>query len=104
MKKVFLAVTLAASIGTAPVLILLILWDFIFVRSNIMPLVQATRVAFISAPFLFPLVAIGTAISCRRSVVIRMRPLAVSLGILGSGITGLISIYWCYILTHGFMG
>ena len=104
MKKIFLAIIVAISVSTAPALLLLVLWDFIFVRLNIMPLAHAASVGFIAGPILFPFVVIGTVISCCRSVAIRMRPLGIALGVLGAGITGLLFAYWCFIFTHGFMG
>lgn len=104
MAKAFLFIPLAASIGTAPVLILLILLDLIMERFS--PPISAglAPLGFMGAPFLFPLVLIGTIASCRRSIAIRQRPLAIALGLLGVTMTGLITAYWCYILTHGFMG
>jgi hypothetical protein len=103
MKKYFQRVLLAASIGTVPALILLVIWDSISVPAGIMPRARAVEFGLIGGPFLFPFVVAGTAMSCCRSVAIRMRPMMVSLGLLAVGATGLATAYWCYILTHGFM-
>ena len=104
MKKLFVTAMLAASVGTAPVLIFLVVWSFVVMRFTNTPSYSFMSFGFIGAPLLFPFVVIGTILSCRRSVTIRMRPLAITLGILSVGATGLVSAYWCYILTHGFMG
>lgn len=103
LKKLFIIAMLAASAGTAPVLISLVLWDFVVVRLTNMPS-SAMSFGFFIAPPLLPFVVIGTILSCRRSVTIRMRSLVIILGILSAVATGLVSAYWCYILTHGFMG
>lgn len=104
MKKFFLTTVVAVSVSTAPVLISLALWDFVFVHHGNMPLARATSMGFIAGPILFPFIVIGTFISCQRSVAIRMRPLAIGLGVLGTGMTGAISAYWYFVLTTGFMG
>lgn len=103
MKKLFVTAMLAASAGTAPVLIFLALWDYVVLRVTNMPS-SAMSFGFFIAPLIFPFVVIGTILSCRRSVTLRMRPLVIGLGILSLVATGLVSAYWCYILTHGFMG
>ena len=94
---------LAASVGTAPALILLVLWDLAVVRLSNTPS-SGMSFGFLCAPIFFPFVVIGTILSCRRSVTIRARPLVIALGMLSVGATGLVSAYWCYILTNGFMG
>ncbi len=103
MKKLLISAMLATSVGTAPALLILVLVDLAVARFTNMPSSMIT-LGFVSAPLLFPFVVIGTILSCRRSVMIRMRPLVITLGILSVAVTGLISAYWYYILTHGFMG
>lgn len=103
MKKLFVAAMLTASVGTVPVLIFLVLWDYVVVRLTNMPSSVMT-LGFICAPFIFPFVVIGTILSFRRSITIRMRPVVITLSMLSVGVTGLVSAYWCYILSHGFMG
>lgn len=104
MKKLIRRVMIAASVGTAPVLILLVLWAFITAKYSNMPNTHAIQLGLLGAPFLFPFVLAGTAISCCRSVPLKMRPLAIALGITSVGAIGFVTAYWCYILTHGFMG
>jgi uncharacterized membrane protein len=94
---------LAASVGTAPALLILVLWDIVAVRLTSMPS-SMMSLGFMSAPLLFPFVVIGTILSFRRSVMIRIRPLVIVLSMLSVAATGLVSAYWFYILTHGFMG
>jgi hypothetical protein len=103
MKKLFITAMLAASVGTAPALLILVLVDLVVVRLTNMPS-SMMSLGFMGAPLFFPFVVIGTILSCRSSVMIRMRPLLITLGILSVAVTGLVSAYWCYILTHGFMG
>ena len=103
MKKLFITAMLAASVGTAPALLILVLVDLVVVRLTNMPN-SMMSLGFMSMPLFFPFVVIGTILSCRRSVMIRMRPLVITLGILSVAVTGLVSAYWCYILSHGFMG
>jgi hypothetical protein len=104
MKKLSRRVMIAASVGTVPVLILLALWTFITEKYSNMPNFHAIQLGLLGAPFLFPFVVAGTAISCCRSVPMKMRPLAIALGITSVGAIDLVIAYWCYILTHGFMG
>ena len=103
MKKPFIAIMMAASVGYVPALLILVLWDIVIVRFTNMPS-SAMSLGFVCAPLLFPFVVIGTILSCRSSVMIRMKPLVVTLNILSVGVTGLISAYWCYMLTNGFLG
>ncbi len=102
MKKHFKTAILAICVGTAPFLVFLWLWDLVAVYFADKPSGAVSLGLFI-APLLFPLVVIGTIMSCRRAVAVGMRPLVILLGIVGTGLTGLVIVYWAYVLTHGFM-
>ena len=100
IKPKIMAWLVAVSVGTVPVILVLGLVDFMMVHFRLESL--CIRWIFLSAPLLFPVVLAGTIISCRRSIPVRRRPLAILLGVLGTGLTGFMIAFWWVILTSGF--
>ena len=102
MKSSLISALLFVCVSTAPILLLLVVFDYsfmYFINSSI----NASSIGFMIAPFILPFVLAGTIISCLRSVKIKMRPLYIILGCLGVIMTSLITAYWAFILTSGFM-
>jgi hypothetical protein len=104
MKKI-IALLIAISVGTTPLLLLLLVWNLTFLCLGNRTLSDPAAISGVFAgPLLFPFVIAGTVVSCRRSIPIRRRPLVITLGVISIGLTGFTILFWWGISQWGPIG